>query len=120
MKQKQVIRLNESQLRRIVKESVKRILKEDFEDENDQYQGYYYSISSCNKELEDLRCFEEEGGFNSPDEAYNEGLNQLEFYDDGIYKLEVYHFITQSNGHHVGDYDSGYMAVNNHGRIREF
>ena len=116
MNKKQVIRINENQLRQIVTESVKRVLKEEL----DEYNGYYYSISSCNKELEALQCFEEEGGYSSPDEAYNEGLNQLKLYSDGMYMLEVYHFVTQSDGNHVGDFDSGYLAVNNHGRIKEY
>lgn len=139
--------VDESKIKKAIKESVKRVLKEEFEkpsnwkdtqfkgtfeDENgalympdeyeshDEYDGYYYSISSCNKELEALECFEEDGGYSSPDEAYNEGLNQLKSYYDGMYMLEVYHFVTQSDGNHVGDYDSGYLAVNNHGRIKEY
>lgn len=122
MNKKQVIRLNESQLKRIVSESVKRVLRE-----NAESGPYYWSISECKGsknnpvDWECMSCVEDSATsddaskpeFSTPEEAYSDGLEQLRYYNDGLYMLEVYYFTP--NG--AGDYVSGYIACSAYGKI---
>lgn len=121
---KRRIRLSERDLHRVIKESVKRILREQEEQEK-----YYWSISELrpssanNGEFESYACVEDSATSNdatqdcfaTPDEAYSDGLEQLKYYDNGDYALEVYHFI---NG--AGDYVSGYFAEIHNGVLKEY
>lgn len=80
---------------------------------------YSWSISLSNLEHETFKTVEDSQDsdnsskptFQSPDEAYKDGLKALKKYDDKIYMLEVYD--------NTGNY-SNYMAVNNKGKITEY
>ena len=123
---KKLIRLTEQDLHRIVKESVNKILKEgDFGSEP----PYYWSIhkmkrSGVNKgEWECYSCVEDsatsndasQNEFETPEDAYNDGLKNLMQYT-GHYMLEVYYFTP--NG--AGDYVSGYIAEIHNGKITQY
>lgn len=124
---KKLIRLTESDLHRIVKESVNRVLKEGvFGSEP----PYYWSISELRKsgvnlgEWESYQCVEDSASsddsmqseFETPDDAYSDGLEQLKYYNNGHYRMEVYYFT--SNG--AGDYVSGYCAEIHNGRLKQY
>ncbi len=87
---------------------------------NEASAKYSWSISLSNSEHEALKTVEDSQNsdsssksvFQSPDAAYKDGLKVLKEYDDDIYMLEVYD--------NTGDYISGYMAVNNKGKITEY
>lgn len=87
---------------------------------NEAAEKYYWSISLSNDKHEALRAVEDstdsdystKSVFSSPDAAYKDGLKVLKEYNDHIYMLEVYD--------NTGDYISGYMAVNNKGKITEY
>lgn len=116
---KQRIRLTEGQLNRVIRESVRRIIKESLDTP-----PYYWSISRCNGEWEHIDCIEDSATshdasadkFSTPDEAYADGLKNLKFYNDDRYVLEVYYFCP--NG--AGEYVSDYMAENEYGKIHEY
>ena len=86
---------------------------------NEASAKYGWSISLSNSEHEALKAVKDsqdwgssKSVFQSPDAAYKDGLKALKDYDDNIYMLEVYD--------NTGDYISGYMAVNNKGKITEY
>lgn len=91
-----------------MRESMNRIIKESIGE-------YYWSISELrngkNGEWEVYGCLEDSSesddgwqrSFDTPEEAYNDGLNQLKYYNDGHYRLDVYTFT--ENG--AGDYVTG-------------
>lgn len=112
--------IKESDLHKIVKESVKRILRESGEEEWKPKDGYFYSISSMEQDdfgdWMDYACYEEEGGFDTPEDAYNEGLDNLKYYTQGDFSLSVYFF--DDNG--AGDYVSGYYAEVHDGELTEY
>lgn len=124
---KKVIRLTESDLHKIVKESVNRILKEDMFGSEPPY---YWSISELRNngahlgEWESYQCVEDsatsddssKSEFETPDDAYSDGIEQLKYYDKGHYCLEVYYFT--SNG--AGEYVSGYYAEIHNGKLIEY
>ena len=124
---KKLIRLTEGDLHRIVKESVNRVLNEGvFGSEP----PYYWSISELRKsganlgEWESYQCVEDSASsddsmqseFETPDDAYSDGLEQLKYYNNGHYRMEVYYFT--SNG--AGDYVSGYCAEIHNGRLKQY
>lgn len=119
---KQRIRLTESQLHRVIKESVKRVLNEAASYEHEP--PYYWSISRCNEDFESLECVEDSATshdaskdeFDTPEEAYKDGLRNLQYYNDDFYCVEVY-FFTSSG---AGGYVEGYRAENDHGNISEY
>lgn len=81
---------------------------------------YSWSISLSNSEHEALKTVQDSQDwdssskptFQSAEAAYKNGLKALKEYDDDIYMLEVYD--------DTGDYISGYMAVNNKGKITKY
>lgn len=118
---------NESKISRIIKESVNKILKEGvFGSES----PYYWSISELRKsdanlgEWESYQCVEDSASsndstqseFETPDDAYSDGLEQLKCYNNGHYRMEVYYFTP--NG--AGDYVSGYCAEIHNGRLKQY
>ena len=124
---KRIIHLKESELKRMISESVRRVLREGvFGSEP----PYYWSISELREseaypgEWEVYGCIEDSSQaddgctyeFETPDEAYADGLEQLKYYDDGHYRLDVYYFAP--NG--AGDYVSGYCAECHNGKITEY
>lgn len=124
---KKLVRLTESDLHRVIKESVNKILKEGvFGSEP----TYYWSISELREseanpgEWEVYGCIEDSSQaddgrtyeYKTPDEAYADGLEQLKYYNDGHYLLSVYYFTP--NG--AGDYVSGYYAESHNGKITEY
>ena len=123
---KRRIRLTEGDLRKIVNRSVRRVLREAaFNSEP----PYYWSISEMRRsgaddDWEAYQCFEDsatsndasQSEFDTPEEAYADGLKQLNFYNDGHYCLEVYYFTP--NG--AGEYASGYYAEIHDGELKEY
>ena len=118
---------SENYIRKAVRESVNRVLKEGvFGSEP----PYYWSISELRKsganlgEWEAYQCVEDSASsddstqseFETPDDAYSDGLEQLKYYNDGHYCMEVYYFTP--NG--AGDYVSGYYAEIHNGRLKQF
>ena len=120
---KQTIKLNESQLRNIIKESIKMVLKENMEPKP----PFFWSISELRDTgngFESYRCVEDsatsdyavQDKFDTPEDAYQDGLKNLKYYNEGDYELEVYYFTP--NG--AGDYVPGYMAEIHNGSITEY
>lgn len=120
---KQTIKLNESQFREIIKESIKMALKENMEPKP----PFFWSISELRDTgngFESYRCVEDsatsddavQDKFDTPEDAYQDGLKNLKYYNEGDYELEVYYFTP--NG--AGDYVSGYMAEIHNGSITEY
>lgn len=124
---KKIVRLTESDLHKIVKESVKRVLNEGaFGSEP----PYYWSISELKEsdansgEWESYQCVEDSASsdnstqseFETPDEAYSDGLEQLKYYNEGHYRLEVYYFTSSG----AGDYVSGYCAEIHDGKLKQY
>ena len=114
--------INESQLRNIIKESVKKVLKENIEDPNAPYYWAIYSLRYINGELEAYSCYEDSSNSNdasksefaTPQEAYQDGLKQLRYYD-GDFELRVYYFTENGSGEYTD-----YMARIHDGKITEF
>ena len=118
--------INENAIRKIVAESVKKVLKE--MNENEQQGPFYWSISEIKKQgpewvawscVEDSSTSDDalQSEFETADEAYNDGLNNLKEYNRGNYCLEVYYMIEQPGGNHVGEYATGYYAEIHDGKI---
>ena len=122
---KKVIRLTESDLHRIVKETVGILLERTYYNGNGMLnEGYHWSISEANyPELEALNCVDSSAqGYKTPETAYNYGLKHLKKYRHGTYILEVYHWPTEKQyGKEYGaEYDEGYSAVIHNGVIKEY
>lgn len=119
MNKKQVIRINESQLIQIVKESVKRIISES------QERWYHWDISTMNDEMEALSHVESSDtedfiGFRTPNAAFNSGLKELKNYSDGSYIMEVWCYVDQNGKPLTTEYVNGYLATNVNGKIRKY
>ena len=126
---KRRIRLTEGDLRRIVKQSVRRVLKEAVTQQ--PREQYYWSISRIEEteglpgEYETMECYEDshdsknakQEWFMTPDEAYEDGLRILRLYNDGDFSLEVY-----CEPYNVGEagYVNGYYAEIHDGRLKEY
>ena len=104
----------------MVRECDSKILKED-----EMSGPFYWSISEMDENAEqNISCVEDsatsddaaQSEFQTPDEAYADGLKNLQEYTDSVYCVEVYYLIP-GNG---GDYVSGYYAVNDHGHVTEY
>ena len=117
---KKTIRLSESDLHRVIKESVKRILREQEE------QGKYYWII---KEWEPSKwrsneydvvgeIDHSESFFNSPEDAYSEGLQRLGYYTEGDYSLEIFQYFGGQNS--GGEYLNKPGAEIHNGVIKEY
>jgi hypothetical protein len=117
------MKINESKLRDIIKESIKKVLKENMEPKP----PFFWSISEMRDTgngFESYSCVEDsatsddavQDKFDTPEDAYQDGLKNLKYYNEGDYELEVYYFTP--NG--AGDYVSGYMAEIHNGSITEY
>ena len=112
---KQTIRLNEQELKHLIRESVKRVLRET----EGQKTEYYWAIGDC----DEGDWFEESGNsddasqpaFPSPAEAYRDGLRNLQAYD-GDARLFIFYF--EANG--AGEYVPDYCAEIHDGKITEY
>lgn len=85
-KNKQTIKLNENQLRNIIKESINKVLNESF-DADEKYgwviAHYYHGLSDNGPE-------DSQRTFSSKDEALNDGLQHfIKYVDKGKYGLQL-------------------------------
>ncbi len=125
-----MVRLNESQLRQIVKESIKKVLRESEEGLNygNGQAPFYWSISKMKRDangswevcdwVADSASFNDakNESFETEEEAYQDGLENLRYYDKGHYMLEIYYFTQNGNGEYTGDYG----AEIHNGKIEEY
>lgn len=108
---KNTIRLNESQLRQIVKESVENVLRESEEgfDYRTGQAPFYWSIIELRRNHGEWECYAcvedsatsddaENESFDTEEEAYQDGLKNLQYYDKGHYQLDIYYFTPNGNG----------------------
>ena len=121
----EILSIDESRIKAIVMESVKRIISEE------QQRRYHWDISTMNDEMEalshvkssDALFGEYEGfnGFKTPNAAFNSGLKELKKYSDGSYIMEVWCYVDQENGNPpTTEYVDGYLATNVNGMIRKY
>jgi len=100
MNKKQTIRLNETQLKRVVEEAVKRVLKES-NSMTDDSEFPYYVVADVNSEY-----------FNTFKEAYNYALrlakNEKDWYDDIlIMDNNSWETIVRFSENGIDDFQSG-------------
>lgn len=118
------IRLTESQLNSVIKESVKRCLYEMAE--APEATKYYWIICELKRvdgywePYKDVEYSENSDdasaeSFGTPEEAYMDGLRNLECYFDGHYSLQIYYFTDNGAGEYA---DSCYAEIHN-GKITE-
>lgn len=117
---KKTIRLTESDLHRVIAESVKRILREQEEQEK-----YYWRIMEWepskweNSEYDVVDEIEwSQSFYNTPEEAYSKGLQRLGYYTKGDYALEIFQYF--GGQHSGGEYLNKPGAEIHNGVLKEY
>jgi len=96
---KRTVRLNESELRRMISESVRMVLRE--QKEQVKYYWRIMKLEPSKWENSEFDVVDEidysQSFYNTPEEAYSEGLQRLGYYTKGDYALEIFQYFGGQN-----------------------